>query len=69
MHARSRSARARDALAGFHSAGGFIRHRIGRELGLRFTPELDFEFDPGSERAARIEALLRQSRAKDEPTN
>jgi ribosome-binding factor A len=58
-------ARASDALAGFHSAGGYIRHRIGRELGLRFTPELDFEFDPGLERAARIDALLREARAKD----
>jgi len=57
--------RAKDALAGFRSASGFIRHRIGRELALRFAPELDFEFDPGIERALRIDALLRESRPKD----
>ncbi len=59
------ASRAKDALAGFRSASGFIRHRIGRELGLRFAPELDFEFDPGTERASRIDALLRESRAKE----
>ena len=57
--------RAKAAAAGFHSASGFIRRKIGRELGLRFTPELDFEFDSGAERAARIDALLREDRAKE----
>lgn len=58
------SARAKDAVAGFQSAGGFIRRKLGRELGLRFTPELDFHFDPSGERAARIDALLRETRAR-----
>jgi ribosome-binding factor A len=50
--------------AGFTSARGFIRRQVGRALGLRYTPELDFEYDPGIEHAARIDALLRQERAK-----
>jgi ribosome-binding factor A len=54
--------RAREAVAGFQSASGFIRRKIGRELGLRFAPELDFEFDSTGERAARIDALLREAR-------
>jgi ribosome-binding factor A len=54
--------RAPAAIAGFHSAAGFIRRQIGHALGLRYTPELDFEFDPGLEKAARIDALLRESR-------
>ncbi len=58
------SARAADALIGFRSASGFIRRQIGHALGLRYTPDLDFEFDPGPERAARIDALLRESRVK-----
>ena|SRR5437870_13754685 len=58
------SAHANDAVRGFHSASGFIRRNIGRALGLRFTPEFDFEFDPGPENAARIEALLRENRPK-----
>ncbi len=59
------SARAEAAVAGFKSASGFIRRQIGHTLGLRYTPELDFEFDPGPERAARIGALLRTARRED----
>lgn len=60
-HLEGRS-RADAAEAGFKSASGFIRRQIGHALGLRYTPELDFEFDPGLERAARIDELLRASR-------
>lgn len=56
--------RAKAALGGFQSASGFIRRKITRELGLRFAPELNFEFDPSAERAARIDALLREDRSK-----
>ena len=59
------SIRAQAAIAGFRSANGFIRREIGKSLGLRYTPELDFQFDPGPERAARIDALLKQSGPKD----
>ena len=52
--------RAAAALAGFKSANGFIKREIGRALNLRRTPELEFEFDPGIEHAARIGALLRE---------
>jgi ribosome-binding factor A len=58
--------RADESIKGFRSAAGFIRRQIGRALQLRYTPELDFEFDPGIENAARIDALLRAERAKDE---
>jgi ribosome-binding factor A len=34
----------RHAVAGFRSASGFIRREIGKSLGLRYTPELDFQF-------------------------
>ncbi|HLX05734.1 MAG TPA: 30S ribosome-binding factor RbfA [Candidatus Binatus sp.] len=59
------SVRASAAIAGFKSANGFIRRELGKSLGLRYTPELDFEFDPALERAARIDALLKQSSPKD----
>jgi ribosome-binding factor A len=58
------SERAPAVIAGFKSASGFIRREIGRSLGLRHTPEIEFEFDAGPERAARIDALLKDSRAK-----
>ena len=61
----SKAVRAPAAIAGFKSASGFIRRELGKSLGLRYTPELDFEFDPGLERAARIDALLKQSSPKD----
>ncbi|MGH7907607.1 MAG: 30S ribosome-binding factor RbfA [Candidatus Binataceae bacterium] len=54
-----------EIIAGFASAGGFIRRNIGRALGLRHTPELGFEFDPGPEQAARIDQLLRHGRSHD----
>jgi ribosome-binding factor A len=54
-------------IKGFASAGGFIRRRLGRVLGLRYTPEFEFEFDPGPESAARVDALLRENRPKDQP--
>jgi ribosome-binding factor A len=57
--------RAAEAIKGFHSASGFIRRRIGQALGLRYTPDFEFEFDPGIESAARVEALLRESRPKE----
>jgi ribosome-binding factor A len=55
---------AADAVKGFQSASGFIRRAIGRALGLRYTPDFDFEFDPGPESAARVDALLREARPK-----
>lgn len=58
-------AHAAEAVRGFRSASGFIRRQIGRSLGLRYAPELDFEFDSGPESAARIGELLRESRSKD----
>ncbi|MGH8012043.1 MAG: 30S ribosome-binding factor RbfA [Candidatus Binataceae bacterium] len=61
----SGATRALEAIAGLHRASGFIRRQIGHALGLRYTPELDFEFDPGLEKAARIDALLRQPRSKE----
>jgi ribosome-binding factor A len=54
--------RAAEAVTGFKSAGGFIRRQVCRVLGLRYAPELEFEFDPGPERAARIDVLLRSAR-------
>ncbi|HXW83283.1 MAG TPA: 30S ribosome-binding factor RbfA [Candidatus Binataceae bacterium] len=55
---------AETAVAGFRSAGGFIRREVAHSLGLRFAPDFDFEFDPGPEHAARIDALLRESSSK-----
>jgi ribosome-binding factor A len=63
-HLRGR-AQAAEATKGFQSASGFIRRQIGHALQLRYTPELDFEFDPGIESAARVDELLRENKAKE----
>lgn len=56
--------RGRDAVEGFRRAGGHIRQKVGRALALRYTPEFEFHYDPGIERAARIDELLRKEQAK-----
>jgi ribosome-binding factor A len=56
--------RAKDAVEGFRSAAGFIRQKIGRGLGLRYSPEFEFEYDATIERAARIDALLRKEQSR-----
>jgi ribosome-binding factor A len=56
-----------EALTGLESAAGFIRSKLGRELRIRRVPELHFALDRTMERAARIEALLREIREPEEP--
>jgi ribosome-binding factor A len=48
------------ALAGLRSARPYLQSRVGRRLGLRFTPELRFELDTSFDRADRVERLLRE---------
>ncbi len=45
---------------GLDSAAGFIQGELGRRLRLRFTPTVEFRFDPSIERGARIERLLKE---------
>ena len=42
-------------------AAGFIRRELGREVDLRYVPEIQFELDTNMEYAARINELLRGS--------
>jgi ribosome-binding factor A len=55
------------AQAGLDRAAGFIKSAVGRELGLRHTPELRFAFDPTPEHAARLAELLEAARGGEEP--
>jgi ribosome-binding factor A len=53
------SARAkRDSLAGLEAAHGVLQARIARELRLKRTPQLTFEYDPSLERGVRITKLI-----------
>ena len=44
------------------SAAGFIRHNVGRQVQLRYTPELLFELDTTIEYGVHIASLLNQVR-------
>ncbi len=50
----------RATLAGLASAHGVLQSRIGRELSLRRTPRLLFEYDPSVEQGVRMTKLIDQ---------
>jgi ribosome-binding factor A len=49
-----------EAVAGLKSAAGFIRSRAGKQLNLRFVPQIEFTYDESEDEAQRIDALLKQ---------
>jgi ribosome-binding factor A len=54
-----------DTAAALHSATGIIRSEVGRQLGLRHTPSLEFVADVLPDSAKRIEDLVTQARHAD----
>ena len=54
-----------DVLAGLKKAAGYIRAQIGKELKLRFTPDLEFKLDTSLDYTDRIDELLKEVK-KDE---
>jgi ribosome-binding factor A len=48
----------RASLAGLESAHGLVQARLGRELSLKRTPRLTFEYDPSVERGVRMTKLI-----------
>ncbi len=48
----------KDMLKALKNAAGFIRRELGREVELRYTPELIFELDTNIEYAAHIQHVL-----------
>ncbi len=54
-----------DTAAALHSATGIIRSEVGRQLGLRHTPSLEFVADVLPDSAQRIEELVTQARSAD----
>ncbi len=47
-----------EVTAGLARAAGFMRGEVGRRLGLRHAPRLDFEFDTSLENADRLTRLI-----------
>ena len=54
----------RKVLGGLKRATGFIKGCLGRDLGLRFTPDLEFKLDDSFEYQQRIDELLKEAKKK-----
>src|SRR3989338_6722752 len=52
----------KDGLTGLKKAAGYIRSQIGKELKLRFTPDLEFKLDTSLDFTDRIDQLLKESK-------
>ena len=50
--------RAKDAMAGLKSAGGYLRRELGSALNLRHTPELTWALDDSITYGAKMLALI-----------
>lgn len=55
-----------DTAAALHSATGIIRSEVGRLLGLRHTPSIEFVADALPDSARRIDDLVAAAREADE---
>ncbi len=57
------------SLAGLQSAAGVLQARVNRELRLKRTPQLTFEYDPTIERGIRLGQLIDELNPGDEHTD
>src|SRR5213592_3378622 len=55
-----------DSLAGLEAAHGVLQSRLARELRMKRTPQLAFEYDPTVERGVRMTQLIDELAPKDE---
>jgi ribosome-binding factor A len=55
------------SLAGLNSAHGVVQARLARELKLKRTPTLSFEYDPSVERGVRMTHLIDELAPHDSP--
>jgi ribosome-binding factor A len=55
-----------ESLAGLTAAHGVLQARLGRELRLKRTPQLAFEYDPSVERGVRMTQLIDELAPDDE---
>lgn len=60
------AAQHRDSARALESAKGFIRSTVGKQLGLRLTPTVEFALDEVPVTAQTIEDALAAARAHDE---
>ena len=51
--------------AALRSARSHLRAELGHQIRMKFTPELQFEEDPGATSGERVDELLRQIHAQE----
>ncbi len=56
--------RAKDALKGLKSAGGYLRRELGSALNLRYTPELNWALDDSITYGAKMMKLINSLEVK-----
>jgi ribosome-binding factor A len=56
----------RATLAGLTAAHGLLQGRLARELRMKRTPQLTFEYDPSVERGVRMTQLIDELAPDDE---
>ena len=62
--------KAKEALKGLKSAGGYLRRELGSALNLRYTPELNWALDDSITYGAKMMKLINSLGVeKDEGTN
>jgi|SRR4051794_14053717 ribosome-binding factor A len=54
------------SLAGLEAAHGLLQGRLARELRMKRTPQLSFEYDPSVERGVRMTQLIDELAPDDE---
>jgi ribosome-binding factor A len=55
-----------DLAAALNRAAGYFRGQLGREVDLKYTPELRFAPDRSFDEAARVDQLLRKPRVRQD---
>ncbi len=55
-----------ETLLGLKSAGGYLRREIGKNIKLRYIPELLFEIDKSIEYGMHIKSILNKIKNDDE---
>lgn len=56
----------RATMKGLESAKPFLRGELGRQVRMKYLPELTFELDTGAEEAERLEQLLHTIHEREE---
>jgi ribosome-binding factor A len=54
-----------ETIAGLRSSIGFLQRRVARELTLKHTPAITFEYDESVQRGMRISQLLDEQLGRD----